>query len=83
MFNLISANWRGQPLESYETMLKHLKTTRSTAGFQCLARLDTKNYSPGQKASKEDIARLRVRTHRIFPHWNYTIQPRLLKQPAT
>ena len=83
MFNLISANWSGQPLESYETMLNHLKTTRSTAGFQCLARLDTKHYSPGQKASKEDIARLRVRTHRIFPHWNYTIQPRVLKQPAT
>ena len=82
MFNLISANWSGQPLASYETLLQHLKTTRSTTGFQCRARMDTKNYSLGRKTSKEDVARLRVRTHRLFPHWNYTIQPRTLKQSA-
>jgi DDE family transposase len=83
MFNLISANWRGQPLESYGTLLKHLKTTRSTVGFQCRVRLDPKNYVPGHKTSKADVARLRVRTHRLFPHWNYTIQPRVLSQLAT
>jgi len=81
MFNLISANWSGQPLESYEILRKHLKPTRSTAGFQCLARMDTKNYSSGGKISKEDVARLRLRTHPLFPHWNYTILPRPLKQP--
>lgn len=83
MFNLISANWSGQPLESYETLLKHLKTTRSTVGFRCRARMDTKHYAPGRKTSKEEVARLRVRTHRLFPHWNYTIRPRVLQQPAT
>jgi Rhodopirellula transposase DDE domain len=79
MFNLITANWSGQPLESYETVLKHLKTTRSTTGFQCLARLDTKSYATGGKVSQEDAASLRVRTHRLFPHWNYTIRPRVTK----
>jgi Rhodopirellula transposase DDE domain len=83
MFNLISANWSGQPLESYETLLKHLKTTRSTTGFQCLARMDTKNYIPGRKTAKAHIACLRARTHRLFPHWNYTIQPHVLKQHAS
>jgi Rhodopirellula transposase DDE domain len=83
MFNLISANWSGQPLESYETMLKYLKTTRSTAGFQCLAQLDPKNYPTGKKVSKEEVARLRVRRHPLFPHWNYTIQPRVLKQAGS
>jgi len=80
MFNLISANWSGQPLESYETLLNYLKTTRSTAGFQCLARLDAKSDRTGRTVSKEEVARLRVRRHRSFPHWNYTIQPRVLKQ---
>jgi hypothetical protein len=40
-FNLIPANWSGQPWESDETVLKQLNPTRSTPGFQCLARLDT------------------------------------------
>jgi hypothetical protein len=83
MFNLISANWSGQPLGSYETPLTHLNPTRSPTGFQCLARMDTKNYIPGRKTSKADIACLRARTPRLFPHWNFTIQPLVLKQPAS
>ena len=38
MFSLISANWAGEPLVSYETVLKFLRTTRSEAGFRCRAR---------------------------------------------
>jgi hypothetical protein len=37
MFNLISANWAGEPLISYEVMLKHIRTTRSSTGFQRLS----------------------------------------------
>jgi hypothetical protein len=80
MFNLISANWAGQPLESYETVLKYLKTTRSTSDFQCLARIDTKSYATGGKVSREEAANLCVRSHRLFPHWNYTIRPSVTKR---
>jgi hypothetical protein len=83
MFNLISTNWSGQPLESYEIMLNYLKTTCSPAGFQCLARLDAKSYRTGRTVSKEEVARLRLRRHPIFPHWNYTIQPRVPKQSGS
>jgi hypothetical protein len=76
MFNLISANWAGQPLESYETALKYLKTTRSTTGFECRARLDLKSYPTGRQVSQEEAASLCMRRHRLFPHWNYTIRPR-------
>jgi len=38
--NLISGNWAGQPLESYETMLKHLRATKSASSFRCQARWD-------------------------------------------
>ena len=37
MFSLISANWAGEPLVSYETVLKYIRTTRSEAGFHCRA----------------------------------------------
>jgi len=75
MFNLISGNWAGQPLESYERMLKHIRTTRSATGFRCKARLDKTIYQTGIKISLEEAARIRLRPHKLFPQWNYTIYP--------
>ena len=37
MFSLISGNWAGEPLVSYETMPKYIRTTRSETGFRCRA----------------------------------------------
>ena len=34
MFNLISANWAGEPLASYQLMLNFIRGTRSTTGFR-------------------------------------------------
>jgi len=53
MFSLISANWAGEPLESYETILKHVRTTRSVMGFHCRACLDGQEYTPQRKATDE------------------------------
>jgi len=36
MFNTISANWAGQPLISYEMMLKFIRTSKDQTGFLCL-----------------------------------------------
>ncbi len=47
MFSLISANWAGEPLENYETILGFIRRTRSSMGFHCRARLDTKEYPRG------------------------------------
>jgi hypothetical protein len=76
MFNLLSANWAGQPLESYETILNHIRTTTSLTGFCCQAELDTTDYETNQKVSDKDFALLHLRSHKRFPHWNYTIYPR-------
>jgi Rhodopirellula transposase DDE domain len=76
-FNLISGNWAGQPLESYETVLKYLRATRSTNGFRCQARLDKRDYATGIKIAPEEVAALCLEQHKVFPHWNYTIRPRL------
>lgn len=75
-FNLISANWAGQPLESYETILKHIRATKSTTGFRCKARLDKKVYATGIKIKPEEAASLCIEKHEVFPQWNYTINPR-------
>lgn len=75
MFNLISANWAGHPLESYETVLKHLRTTQSSTDFCCKARLDKRSYDIAVKVSPQEAACIRLRPHQLFPHWNYTIYP--------
>jgi hypothetical protein len=76
MFNLISGNWAGQPLVSYETVLQFIRTTTSSTGFSCEARLDTDTYETKIKVSATDKAVVRVRFHKVLPQWNYTILPR-------
>lgn len=76
MFNLISANWAGEPLTSYEVMLQHIRTTRSAAGFRCRASLDPRFYPAHIKVSEQAKARVRLSRHRVLSQWNYTIRPR-------
>jgi Rhodopirellula transposase DDE domain len=75
MFRLISGNWAGEPLESYEVMLKFIRGTRSATGFHCRARLDTTMYQTRVKITKEQKAAVRLKRRPILPQWNYTIWP--------
>ena len=76
MFNLISHNWAGEPLVDYETVLKFIRATRSTAGFRCRARLDRRIYPAKVKATAQQKASIRFIRHKVLPKWNYTIRPR-------
>jgi len=75
LFCLISGNWAGIPLDTFETVLKHIRTTQSSKGLRCRAWLDPRDYPTRVKATPEEIARLRIRYHKTFPQWNYTIYP--------
>jgi len=75
MFSEISGNWAGEPLVSYETILKYIRTTRTETGFRCRACLDRKEYPTRQRAAAEDKARVRLKPHSVLPKWNYTIWP--------
>lgn len=76
LFCFISLNWAGQPLVSYETILKFIRTTRTETGLSCQARLDRTKYETGLKVSAAEKASINLKPHRIFPIWNYTIEPR-------
>lgn len=76
LFCFISLNWAGQPLVSYETILKFIRTTHTDKGLTCRARLDRKRYDTGLKITREERASIHLKPHRIFPDWNYTIKPR-------
>lgn len=75
MFCIISQNWAGQPLDSYETMLKFIRTSKTQTGFRCLVHFDRRKYQCKLKLSKEEKADLNLRHYRLFPEWNYTIRP--------
>ena len=75
MFSLISGNWAGEPLTRYETVLKYIRATRSSAGFRCRASLDRKQYEARHRVLPEERARLRLRRRKVLPEWNYTIRP--------
>jgi hypothetical protein len=75
MFSLISANWAGEPLVSYETILGYIGRTRSSKGFHCRAYLDETDYPTGYKVTPEEKAQVRLKPRRVLPEWNYTIWP--------
>jgi hypothetical protein len=75
LFGPISLNWAGQPLRSYETMLKFIRTTKTESGLRCRARLDKRDYPTGLKVTPEGKAQINLMPHRVLPDWNYTIEP--------
>ena len=75
MFCIISQNWAGQPLDSYETMLKFIRTSKTKTGFRCQAHFDPRKYQSKQKLSPDEKAKLNLHSYRLFPEWNYTIKP--------
>jgi hypothetical protein len=76
LFSQISRNWAGQPLVSYETVLKFIRATTSETGLRCQAWLDRKEYPTKVRVSKEEQQTARLKWHRTLPQWNYTIRPR-------
>jgi len=76
LFSQISRNWAGQPLGSYETVLKFIGATTSETGLRCRACLDREDYPTKVKVSKEEQQMIRLERHKVLPRWNYTIRPR-------
>jgi hypothetical protein len=69
-------NWRIQ-LASYETIIKLIGATKTKKGLRVQARLDERDYETGKKISDENMARLKIILHEVYPVWNYSIEPRI------
>ena len=75
LFCEISKNWAGRPLDSYETVLKYLRTTRTAAGLRVRAHLVKKIYKTGLKVTDAQMRQLCITSDTSLPRWNYTIEP--------
>ena len=70
LFCVVRKNWAGRPLDSYETILKYLRTTRTATGLRVRAGaqdLQDRRRSPTRRCGS-------YASHRL-PKWNYTIEP--------
>ena len=71
----ISKNWAGRPLDSFETILKYLRTTRTAAGLRVRAHRVKKVYKTGIKVADAQMRELHTTEDSVLPKWNYTIEP--------
>ena len=76
MFSFISLNWKGIPLESYETIINLIGSTKTKKGLKVKAQLDDKEYEKGIKISDDEFNQINLTRHTIHPNWNYTISPK-------
>lgn len=79
LFSFISSNWRGEPLASYETMVKLIRRTTTKTGLRVRCRLDMRSYPLGRKITNEEMSTIRLARDAFHGEWNYTISPRKKK----
>ena len=75
LFSEISKNWAGRPLDSYETVLNFIRTTKTKTGLKVNARLVKKQYAKGIKISDPAMTVLNFKRPTSLPKWNYTLRP--------
>jgi transposase len=75
MFCHITANWRGQPLESREVVVSLIGATTTAKGLRIQAALDVGQYPTGVKVSDAEMQSLQIERAEFHGDWNYTILP--------
>ena len=76
LFSFISTNWRGEPLADYETIVRLIANTTTSAGLTVTCTLDHRTYKTGRKITDDEMASLRLEQDPFHGEWNYTLLPR-------
>lgn len=84
LFCHITENWRGQPLTDHEVIVNLIGNTTTAAGLTIQAELDKRTYLTGIKITDQQMQDLNLHPADFHGQdWNYSIQPRQSKKPAT
>jgi hypothetical protein len=75
LFAFISQHWRGEPLESFETIVKLISTTTTSKGLKVYCQLDENDYPTKIKISDEEMEQIRLFKNPFHGEWNYNIKP--------
>ena len=79
LFSFISSNWRGEPLQDYETIVRLIAGTTTAKGLKVTCRLDRRRYPTGRKISDEDFAAVNLVPQAFHGEWNYIIRPKVVR----
>ena len=72
---LSATNWKGKPLENYESIVKLISATTTKNGLKIKARVDNKKYKKGIKITDDEFEEINLKFSNKFPKWNYKILP--------
>jgi hypothetical protein len=75
LFSRITPNWRGRPLETFQTVVNLIANTTTKTGLVVRAELDPTLYPTGTKLTDAQKNAIPITRHRFHPDWNYTIRP--------
>ena len=75
MFSFISLNWRGQPLETLETVVNLIGNTKTKSGLSIKTALDHQKYEKGLKITDEELENVQLEKNDFHGEWNYSIGP--------
>lgn len=75
LFSEISKNWSGKPLTRYETVLKYIRTTKTSSGLNVKAHYVRKKYKTGERVSNKKMKQINLEKESTLPNWNYTLTP--------
>jgi hypothetical protein len=75
LFSHIRINWRGRPLEDYETVVQLIGATTTGKGLKVKARLDKRRYCTGLRVSQAEMKKLHLVRSDFHGEWNYRIEP--------
>ncbi len=75
LFSFITMNWRGKPLESYQTVVNLISATKTRKGLKVKAVLDENEYEKGLKITDKQLGEINLSRHEFHGDWNYTISP--------
>jgi transposase len=75
LFSRITQNWRGRPLETYQTIVNLIANTTTTTGLTVRCELDPNLYPTKIKLTNQQKESIPLTRHLFHGDWNYTIPP--------
>ena len=75
LFCYISANWKGKPLDSVETVINLVSNTTTSKGLNVICQKDDNIYPLAQKVSDEVFDAICIENIPPLKNWNYIIYP--------
>ncbi len=73
LFSRVTQNWRGRPLETYQTIVNLIASTTTTTGLTVRCELDLSLYPTKIKLTDQQKESIPLTRHLFHGDWNYTI----------